>query len=225
MVQRVLRIILPVVVFSLLSFASEQEDVIVNDSSSFLLTTNSTSRMVKGDSTIYLYFNFNDSCPNFFYEILLDEKKVVFTFVNTRLGGFTKEDTIKHLNLGPIKTMYLNEQIKDKNEAVTGLVPELYYVTNMTLICDPVIQGQESFDIIEKDQTLSIILEWPKNKVARKKLFYNPQKKKKSGLIFTLTGIGVAGLAGGGYFLWHFLNGDANESDILQPVLPEHPAP
>lgn len=223
MLRRVFWTILSVFMFSIPCFASEEDSVFTGDTSVLLLTNYCTSRMEKKDSVIYLYFNFNNPCPNFFYEILQDEKKIVFTFVNTRLGGFSKEDTIKQLNLGPVKTMYLREQIKDKNEAVHGLKPELYYVTNMTLTCDPVIKSQESFDIVEKDQTLSITLKWPHNIVDRKTLYSFPQKKKRTGLILALSGIGAAGLAGGGYLLWHFLNNDKNnESNILQPVLPEH---
>jgi hypothetical protein len=189
------------------------------------LSTHSTSRIEQKDSVIYLYFNFNDSCPNYFYEILHDEKKIVFTFVNTRLGGFAKEDTIQQLNLGPIKTMSLGELIKNKNEAVKGLKPEYYYVTTLTLTCDPVIKSQESFDIIEKGQTLSITLNWPANKAKRNALYILPHKKR-TGLILTLSGIGVAGLAGGGYLLWQFLNSDNDDdSDILQPNLPDRGNP
>jgi hypothetical protein len=93
------------------------------------------------------------------------------------------------------------------------------------LNCDPVIKSQESFDIIEKGQTLSITLNWPANKTKRKALYSFPHKKR-TGLILTLSGIGVAGLAGGGYLLWQFLNSDNDsESDVLQPVLPDRGTP
>lgn len=224
MLRRVFWTILSVFIFSLPCFASE-DDSIISDTSVSLLSTYGTSRIEQKDSVIYLYFNFNNPCPNYFYEILKDEKKIVFTFINTRLTGFPKEDTVKQLNLGPIKTMYLNEQIKNKNEAMNGLKPEFYYVTNVTLNCDPIIKSQESFDIIEKGQTLSITFNWPANKAKRKALYSSPHKKR-TGLVLTLSGIGVVGLAGGGYLLWQFLNSDTDsESDVLQPVLPDRGTP
>lgn len=217
------RLLFLIILLSITGFASELDSVVLKDEPVLLLNTRSTSRVGNGDSLIYLYFGFSDSCPNYFYEISQTEKKIVFTFVNTRLDGFSKEDTAKQINLGPIKTMYLKEQIKNKNEAVNGLEPEWYSVTTMTLLCDPVIKDEKSFDIVEKDQTLSITVKWPA-KHADRKVLYSFPKKKRTALKLTLTGVGVAGLAVGGYLLYHFLASDKNDSpDMLQPVLPEHP--
>lgn len=204
-------------------FAAGQDSVVTSDSSVLLLNTRSTSRIENGDSLIYLYFQFNDSCPNYFYEISHEEKKIVFTFMNTRLGLFSKEDTIREINLGPVKTLHLQEQVKNKNEAVNGLEPEWYNVTTMTLLCDPVIKDEKSSDIFGKDKTLSITLKWPAKHSERKTLYYYP-RKKRTGLVLSLTGVGAVGLAVGGYLLYNFLKCDnKNNPEMLQPVLPEHP--
>lgn len=223
MVKRMLRIFLvAIALFSTCVFALEQNDTL-SGSSLLLLNTHYTSRLENGDSIIYLYFNFNKTCPNYFYEIMHKDKKIVFTLENTRLGEFATGDTFKKVNLGPVKTVSLKEQIKNKNDVVKGLIPELYSVINMTINCDPVIKNENSIDIIDKDKTLSIMLKWPESKAGRRSIYYFP-RKKRPGLIWTIAGIGAAGLAGGGYALYHFIKyRDDKDSQLLNPVLPEHP--
>jgi len=222
MFSRLIMIIVPVLLFCLQCFAFDDEDsVVTDDSCSSLMNTHAAARIDNGDSIVYLYYNFSDSCPNYFYEIKPDEKKIMFTFVNTRPGLMVKDDTSRQINIGPVKTMSIREQIKDKNEGMLGLKAEYYYVTNMTLVFDPVIKSQEYLDIVEKDKTLSITLKWPKDKRERRKLYIMPHKKRPV-LAAALVTVGVAGLACGGYFLWKFLDSEDDEDNSLDPLLPSH---
>jgi hypothetical protein len=207
--------------------AFEGDSLISTDSTATLLSSRCSILLDNGDSTIYMLFSFDKACPNFFYEISHVDKKILFTFINTRIKGFTRDDTVKQLkqfSLGPIKTMYLKKEIKDKNETVKGLNPELYYVTNMELICDPIIKSEQSFEIIQDGKTLSIFLKWPSKHKERKEIYLYP-KKKRPGLIITLASIGAVGLAGGGYLFYKNVYKKRNNDDaqMLQPVFPEHP--
>ena len=203
-------------------FPFEDSTVVVKEKNVNLLNIRSTSRVSDEDSTIFLYLSFDGKSPNFFYEIIHDQKNLVLSFTNTRLGGFSSEDSTKEINLGPVKTIYFDEKVKDKNEELPGMNPELYYVTEVTLHCDPVPKTENSFDIISENNIVSLTIPWPDRYKNRSRLYLLPPKKR-TGLIAALTGIGVATLAGTGLLIWE-LSGKKDEPEPLKPVLPEHPS-
>ncbi|MBN1600282.1 MAG: hypothetical protein JW915_01680 [Chitinispirillaceae bacterium] len=205
------------------SYAFNEAEFMPNpDSVSILLTTRVDARLKGEEQNVKYILNFSQGQPLFYFELSQIGKKIFVTLVNTRLGGFMLEEREKTVNKGPLKKVAFIEELKDKNQDVAGLNPEFYYVTTMIMDCDPLINDPSKVIIEEKNETITISLPWPSNLQKRKELYSTPDKKGNRKLIAVISGIGAAGLAGGGILLWNLLSGNDDETP-LKPVLPEHP--
>jgi hypothetical protein len=192
------------------------------DSVAVLLTTQVDARLKGEEQSIKYILNFSQGHPLFYFELSQIDKKIYITLVNTRLGGFMQEEIEKTVNKGPIKKVTFIEELKNKNEDVTGLNPEFYYVTTMVMDCDPLINDPSKVIIKEKNETITISLPWPSNLQKRKVLYSTPEKKNNRKVIAIIAGASAAGLTGGGILLWNLLS-DKNDEAPLDPVLPERP--
>ena len=213
---------------SIISFANAGSNdmfMVPADSVISLVETYCTARAQDNDSTIYFFFNFDKQHPVVYYEVIQEQNQIVFTFINSKLGGFTEHDSVKSIHIGPIETFELTDQLKDKQEDVKGMKPELYYVTKAVMTCNPMISDEKMLQVTEKDETISVVFPWPSDKKKRKEIYGKPASIKSRRIaISVISGVGAACLAGGGIVLWnYFKNSDRNESHALQPNLPEHP--
>jgi hypothetical protein len=224
MKRKAISLLLTVFIYSVLAYSSESDDPMPTDSAALLISTHYTSRIENGDSIIYIYFNFNDSIPSYFYEISHKNKKIEFTFNNARFSIFSKDDTVRQVNLGPIKSMRFKEQIKDMNETVKMLNQDLYKLITVSISCDPVVKDAKSIDVVEENKTVSMTLRWPSN-VTERKAMYQFEVKRRPAVTISLAGLGTAAIAGGGYLLYKFLFSDSkNTQQPLDVVLPQHPS-
>lgn len=204
-------------------YAFNEADFMPNpDSVAILLTTQVDSRLKGEEQSIKYILNFSQGHPLFYFELSQIDKKIYITLINTRLGGFMQEEIEKTVNKGPIKKVTFIEELKNKNEDVTGLNPEFYYITTMVMDCAPLINDPSKVIIKEKNETITISLPWPSNLQKRKELYSTPEKKDNRKVIAIIAGASAAGLAGGGILIWNLLS-DKNEEAPLNPVLPEHP--
>lgn len=212
-----------ITIFLIPLYAFNEADFMPNpDSVAILLTTQVDARLKGEEQSIKYILNFSQGHPLFYFELSQIEKKIYVTLINTRLGGFMQEEHEKTVNKGPLKKIAFIEELKDKNQDVAGLNPEFYYVTTMIMDCDPLISDPSKVVITEKNETITISLPWPSNLQKRKELYSTPEKKDNRKLIAVISGVGAAGLAGGGILLWNLLS-DNDDAPDLNPVLPEHP--
>lgn len=191
------------------------------DSVLYLLSTQVDTREGEEQNVKYI-LNFNHGHPLVYFELSQIEKKIFVTMINTRIGSLMQAETGKTINKGPLKKVTFFEEMKDKNMDIQGLNPELYYVTTMIMECDPLINDPSKVIIEEKNETVAISLPWPSNLKERKNLYSTIDKKKRRKLVAVISGIGAAGLIGGGLLLWNHLSND-NDDASLKPNLPVHP--
>ncbi len=205
-------------------YANGQDEaaVVVPDSNLQLLNLTYNIKDDKGDTTLFFNFFFAKKCQ--FYTIGKDEKTIIISFLNAKLGGgFIVEDTVLQINKGPVISLQLRQHIEDKNKEVRGLKPEYYYVTDVVLKCSRIPLNENVLKLNEKDDMVSMSLPWPKSQSERDALYSRPPKQKRKGLIAALAGIGAAGLAGGTVLLFTLLSENEDPNAPLQVNLPVHP--
>jgi hypothetical protein len=143
---------------------------VVDDSASSLLTDARCAEVKGSNATeITCFLSFPDSVPNFFYETDSIANKIIIKLLDTKTGGMTKPGSADSVNLGPVTTMTVHEEIQDKNATVKLLTPELYYVTMVTLTCNPMIRRQNDLVVAQEKNVISISFPWPEKPSDRKK--------------------------------------------------------
>lgn len=204
--------------------ASGQEDAVSpDDTVTLLMNTNcSFVRSKDGDSLVELSFNFaTGKAPQYYFEINRQERTLAVTLVHVRCGGFVIPDSTQKINIGPVKSMSIREDFKNINQDIVGMLPVLYRILIVTIACDPIVK-EEGLSVHDNGTDVFLDFKWPADKKKRNEFYEMPLSKRHTGLIVSGTVVGAAGLAVGGFFFWKSRHG-AKDSDILAPVLPEHP--
>jgi flagellar basal body-associated protein FliL len=210
-------------VIGMSAFGDEPDTVAPVDTETYLQNIRYETKTVQGDSVIYCYLDLSKKNSQLFYEIKQSDKKASFTLSNTKSGGFIVLDTTINVRKGPIQAVAIHEDMVNRNEVVKGMLPDLYYVTIVTINCDPV-PTERCMEILETAMGITISFKWPVNQKKRRELYFYP-KKSNGALIASIAAVGVAAAATGGYFLWKWLKKDKDDAQILDPMLPEHPSP
>lgn len=202
-------------------YAQSDDMTLIPDSNLLLVNMTHQSKIKDKDLTLIFNYFFTKKCNNYFFEINQKDKSIVFSFINTRIGGFIEKDSAIEINKGPVKTILLMQSIEDKNKEVRGLNPEYYFLTTITLNCERVPINESVLKVTEENDMISVSLPWPGNIQERDSLYYIPKKKKRTGLALTLAGLGTASVAGGSVLIWKLLSGKDDNSE--EPSLPERP--
>jgi hypothetical protein len=197
-------------------------DIDIPEGNAALVTIRCAKVQSKTASEATAYFSFAKLVPNYFWEADTAKKRITLTFVNTQLGGFTENEMTDTFNIGPIKTIHLVHERRDRNEAVRGLTPEWYDLVTATIECSPMIKSQKQLEVSQSGTNIYFSFPWPSDPSARNKLYVTEKKSRRAWLYIPLAGVGTAGAAAGGYFLWMYLQ-KSGSADELDPVLPEHP--
>jgi hypothetical protein len=199
-------------------------DVVVAPDNAMLVTIRCAKVRARTASEVTAYFSFSNTVPNYFWEADTVKQCITITFVNTQLGGFTSSGMTDTFNNGPVKSIHLVQERRNRNEAVTGLNPEWYDLVTATVACSPMIRDQKQLEANQSGTNIFFSFPWPADPAERNKLYATAEKKRgRLWPFISLAGVGTAGAAAGGYFLWRFLS-KGNEGDgELNPVLPEHP--
>ncbi len=203
-------------------FGQESDSGAVADSVALLMNTNFGVKIVGGDSIIECRFTFNKKVPQYFYDINQQEKKVVLTMKHARCGGFVIPDTLQKIGIGPLKSVLIHEDFININQEIKGMLPVLYSVTVATVKCDPIVNTN---GMAVHDDGTEIVLgfNWPSNKTKRNEFYFQKQKSSPNNIVTAISVAGVTGIVVGGFFIWKYMN-KKNDSDILSPVLPQHPS-
>lgn len=211
-------------------FAADNVDpaLVVNDSASSLLADARCAEVkITNAPEVTCFLSFPGAVPNFFYETDSSVSQVIVKLLDTRVGGMVKPGKTDTVSLGPVATMTVREEIQDKNATVKLLTPEYYYVTIVTITCNPMIRRQNDLIVSQMENVISLSFPWPEKPTDRKKFYMLAGKKRRPALLLSIIGVAVAGLAGGGYYAYShgYLSSPEEVSQPLEPVLPEHPIP
>ncbi len=193
------------------------------DSVVWLTDSKCTTRIENYDSLIECRFNFGGGkVPQYYYEINSKAKQVLITMVHARCGKRIASDSIQPVNVGPVRVVHFREDLQNKNQDMKVMLPVLYYVTTVTIDCDPIVTEQ-GMAIRDDGKTVFLDFKWPSSKRKRSKMYDIPRPLYKIFMVSLATAV-VAGLAAGGYYYYkHYYK--KSKSDPLDPVLPEHPVP
>jgi hypothetical protein len=92
------------------------------------------------------YFIFRDKPTSYFYKVDRKERKLVFEFVDARIGS----SPIAALDQAPVKEIIIEEDQSDANKDVKGLTPEWHDVIRITFELEhlPVVSVTNEHNII-----------------------------------------------------------------------------
>ena len=191
------------------------------DSVVWLKETKCTTMIVAGDSLIKYRLSYgNGHAPQYYYDINRKEKKIHITLVHSRCSTSVTHDSIKDAAVGPIRSVHIREDLQNINQDMKVMLPVLYYVTLITVDCDPVVK-ERGMAIHDNGRDVFIDFKWPSSKQKRRKLYDIPNTGFKLFFASAAT-VTVAALATGGYYLYK--NSKKKKNAPLNPVLPEHPS-
>jgi hypothetical protein len=200
-------------------------DIAIAPGNAMLIDIRCAKVQAKTASEVTAYFSFSDSLPNYFWEADTVKQCITITFVNTQLGGFTSSGMTDTFTIGPVKTIHLVQDRRNRNEAIKALNPEWYDLVTATIACSHMIRDQKRIETNQSGKNIFFSFPWPSDPGERKELYAAVEKKRGQLWPFvSLAGAGTAGAAVGGYFLWkYFLKGNGDDGE-LNPVLPDHPS-
>jgi len=192
------------------------------DSVSWLIDSKCTTSIANYDSLIECRFTFGaQKMPQYYYEIDTKAKQVLITMIHARCSTSVANDSMQIVGIGPIRAIHFREDLQNKNQELKVMLPVLYYVTTVTIDCDPIVKEQ-GMGIHDNGKTIFVDFKWPSNKGKRRSMYTIPRPVYKI-FMTSLATIGAAGLAAGGYYYYKFYYKKKKEV-ILDPVLPEHPS-
>jgi hypothetical protein len=191
------------------------------DSVVWLKGTKCTTMIVGGDSLIKYRLSYaKGHAPQYYYDINRKEKRILITLVHSRCSTSVIHDSIKDAAVGPIRSVHFREDLQNINQDMKVMLPVLYYVTLITVDCDPIVKEQ-GIAIHDNGRDVFIDFKWPSSKQKRRKLYDIPNTGFKL-FIASVATVTVGALAVGGYYLYK--NSKKKKNDPLNPVLPEHPS-
>ena len=221
-------LVLLVMTFTVTASTGDPFDTVkvLNDSAIATLTDARCAEVKTGSaSEITCFLSFPDSVPQLFYEIDPAKGELHIKLLTTKAGEYILKNQVQPVNQGPIKSMVISEEILNKNEAMPSLTPEWYSVVLVTLAFHPMIRRQEDIVVSEMENAITVSFPWPDKLKERKNYYLTTGKRRRTGIIASIIGIGTVGLAGGGYYAYkHYFSEEAKADQPLDPVMPDHPS-
>ena len=142
--------------------------------------------------------------------------------VHARCSLHVASDSIQPVNIGPVRTIHFREDLLNKNQDMKVMLPVLYYVSFVSIDCDPIVKEQ-GLAIHDNGKTITVDFKWPSSKRKRSALYRIARPGYKI-IVASIATVAAAGLVTGAYYLYrHFFK--KNKAEPLDPVLPEHPVP
>jgi hypothetical protein len=177
----------------------QEDDNIASDLDSvvWLKGTKCTTMIVDGDSVIKYRLSYGKGhAPQYYYDINRKKKKILITLVHSRCSTCVTLDSIKDAAVGPIRSVHIREDLQNINQDMKVMLPVLYYVTLITVDCDPIVK-ERGMAIHDNGRDVFIDFKWPASKGKRRKLYDIPNTGFKL-FIASIATVTVAALAAGG---------------------------